>query len=102
MKQVTIKVRDGEVTIPVIGKVIKDGTVIRLIKVFGEGNTAKIKYIYPNVCTSGLCDCIAWMTREFDNIQPCSVEFWNNAVQTSAFAEIEKIVKYAREAIINE
>ena len=58
MEKITVKVRDGVVTIPPIAKVVKDGKIIRLIKV--QENTEykgyyHITYVYPYSCGKGEC-----------------------------------------------
>ena len=102
MAKVTIKVRNGIVTVPVIAKVVKDNKIIRLTKVTGEGSDAQITYVYPTACGGGTCPASAWNVEELASAQPCSVEFWNLTVQSSALAEIAKISKFTQDFVINE
>ena len=44
MEKITITVKDGEVTVPVIGKVIKDKQIVLLYRI-KDGN--RIEYLYP-------------------------------------------------------
>ena len=102
MAKVTIKVRNGEVTVPVIAKVVKDNKIVRLTKVIGEGSDAKITYVYPTACGGGTCDASAWTVEELATAQPCSVEFWNLTVQSAALAEVAKISQFTKDFVINE
>lgn len=105
MAKITVKVRDGVVTIPTIAKVVKDGKIIRLIKV--QENTEykgyyHLTYVYPSSCGKGECSSEAWSVEELKNAKPCSVECWNTTIFQMAFAEMQKISQYVLGATINE
>jgi len=102
MAKVTIKVKDGEVTIPVLSKVVKDGKVIRLYRVHGEGSDAYITYIYPQSCGKGDCQADGFRVEELAKAKPCSVDFWNATIYKMAFEEMTKINKYVLGSTINE
>lgn len=94
MEKVTIKVRDGEVTIPPVGKIVKDGKVTHLLRLTKDHD---IHYIFPETMMGGTCDLRAWRVEELKNVKPCSVDFWNNTLQGYALLQIRKITKFATE-----
>lgn len=90
MEKVTIKVKNGEVTIPTIGKITdKDGSVLKLLCVVPYYGGEGIRYFYPNTCGCGVCSAQYWNKSELEGLEPCSIDFWNETVEASC-AECEK------------
>lgn len=92
MEKVTITVKDGEVTIPVIGKVIKDKQITLLYRI-KEGN--RIEYLYLRTYGEGECSAEAWSKVELEKAKPCSVETWNYTLQAACIARINQITDWA-------
>jgi len=92
-KVITINVKDGEVTVPIIGKGFRksfDGKtdkVDKLIRVFVDPYTKNhcIQYFYPTTCGGGNCSIDAWTVDELKDLKPCSVDFWNKTVSTATW-----------------
>lgn len=92
MEKVTITVKDGEVTVPVIGKVIKDKQITLLYRI-KDGN--RIEYLYPRTYGEGECSTKGWKVEELENAKPCSVETWNYTLQAACIARINQITDWA-------
>lgn len=87
-KVITIKVKDGEITIPTIGKIVNGKKVERLIRVIKEywaTSGVAIQYFYPSTCGGGSCSADAWTTDELVGLAPCSVAFWNKTVKEACY-----------------
>lgn len=92
MEKVTITVKDGEVTVPVIGKVIKDKQITLLYRI---NDGCRIEYLYPRTFGEGECSTKGWRVHELENAKPCSVETWNLVIQGACLARINQITDWA-------
>lgn len=98
MKQITIKVKDGEVTIPTVGKIVSDGQIKTLIRVDPNPRFkwAEVTYVYLTSCCGGICPADCFRAEEFANITPCTEDFWDKAIAQASLREIEKIQQFAQ------
>lgn len=79
MEKVTIKMDDGEITIPKLGKRVINNRIIFMFRVFSNEH---IQIIYRNAI--GACECtVAYLNREeFKNVVEGTITEWNNIVRS--------------------
>ena len=94
MEKVTIKVRDGEVEVPVVGKIMDGKDVRTLYRILPHN---QILYIYCRTFGYGTCSAEAWRKEELEKAKPCSVSLWNNILYGYALSHIERVTRFITE-----
>ena len=79
METITIKVRDGEITIPKRGKI--KGMIYKIIS-YAWGNY--IKYIYPNSFYIDEFPLVFYSKDRFENTVAITKEEWNKTIKEMA------------------
>ena len=79
METITIKVRDGEITIPKRGKI--KGMIYKVIS-YAWGNY--IKYIYPNSFYIDEFPLVFYSKDRFENTVAITKEEWNKTIKEMA------------------
>ena len=79
METITTKVRDGEITIPTIGKI--KGMIYKIIS-YAWGNY--IKYIYPNSFYIDEFPLVFSSKDRFENTVAITKEEWNKTIKEMA------------------
>ena len=83
METITIKVRDGEITIPTIGKIKSADSGIMIYKIISYSWGHYIKYIYPN---SFYIDesPLVFYSKDWFNTVDITKEEWNKTIKEMA------------------
>ena len=84
METITIKVRDGEITIPKRGKI--KGMIYKIIS-YAWGNY--IKYIYPNSFYTDVSPLAFYSKDKFKDAEGITIEEWNKTIKEMAGRLIE-------------
>ena len=79
METITIKVRDGEITIPKRGKI--KGMIYKIIS-YAWGNY--IKYIYPNSFYINEFPLVSYSKDRFEKTVAITKEEWNKTIKEMA------------------
>lgn len=84
METITTKVRDGEITIPTIGKIKSADSGIMIYKIISYAWGHYIKYIYPNSFYIDEFPLVFYSKDRFENTVAITKEEWNKTIKEMA------------------